>query len=100
LGLLAFAHVPFVVVYFISLSRHEYYQFYPFATVAFVWLYANRFDRGIIHLGWIGRAAILLDMIVLTFAAATNWVQSVMPVVDLYCYVVRVDRANANIRSR
>lgn len=88
LALLGLAHLPFVVVYFISLWRYEHYQFYPFAIGAFIWLYFSRSDRGVIQLGWFGRAAILLDMLMLVFASATNWVQPVMPAAVLYCFAV------------
>jgi len=88
LALLGLAHVPFAVVYFISLWQFEHYQFYPFAIAAFVWLYVLRGDRGVIRPGWIGWMAISLDILVLLFAATTNWIQPTMVAVTLYCFAV------------
>ena len=88
LALLGLAHVPFAVVYFISLWRLEHYQFFPFAIAAFVWLYALRGDRDVIRPGWVGGIAIVLDIVVLLFAAATNWIQPTMVAITLYCFAV------------
>lgn len=62
-----FAHVPFVVFYFLGLWRQQtHYQFFPFAIGAFLWLFPSRKRPGKEHWGVIPWTLILLDVLCIT----------------------------------
>lgn len=48
LSLIGLAHLPFLVVYFMSLWKIEHYQFFPFALLTFGWLVKGRRIKGLL----------------------------------------------------
>lgn len=70
--LLAFAHLPFVVVQCQRLWALEYYQFFPFAFLAFGWLLHSRRQRGTFRWDWLNTLFVTLDICLLVAGAIIN----------------------------
>lgn len=88
LGLLGLAHLPFLIVYFSGLWQREHYQFFPFALIAFFGLYISRRDRTQVELGWTGRCAIAIDMLLLLVSSLANWPKLTAVGFVFYCFAL------------
>lgn len=66
-----FCQLPFVIIYFVNLSRHAHYEFFPVILVAFGWLAWNRYSTELLvenGRNWIAWMLLLLGTAA-TFAA-------------------------------
>ena len=88
LGLLGLAHLPFLIVYFVSLWQVEHYQFFPFALIAFFGLYIARGEQKPIHLGRAGRWAIVVDIVMLLVSSLSNWPKLTAVGFVFFCFAV------------
>jgi exosortase len=71
--LLAAAHVPLVVAYYVTLWNREHYQFFPFALIACgVLAYLRRDPEAGWRWSWLSRALVALDATLLLVASLVN----------------------------
>lgn len=62
-SLLLAAHLPFTAVYFFDLWRFStHYHFFPFAVLAFLWLFASRRRDAPEHWGWFQWSLVAADI--------------------------------------
>lgn len=72
LWLLVAAHVPFVVIHYVNQWRLVHYQFFPFALLAFGWLYHNRREEGVFVWGRISWCLVAADILLLCAGTFLN----------------------------
>jgi hypothetical protein len=58
-------HLPMVLRYFVELWPRQHYQFYPFAIVAFIVLFASRKSEQPERWNWLTKTFIALDFVCL-----------------------------------
>ncbi len=86
--LLAFAHVPFFVLQCQRLWSLEYYQFFPFAFLAFGWLFHTRHLRGAFRWDRFNTVLVAVDICLLTAGTLMNSPLSVYSGALLLCLAV------------
>lgn len=62
-ALLLTIHIPMVLRYYLELSPRQHYQFFPFAIVAFIVLFATRKSEQPERWNWVTKTLILLDLV-------------------------------------
>jgi exosortase len=65
LALLIVGHLPFVIRYFVELWPRQHYQFFPFAIIAFIFLFATRKSGQPEQWHWLAKILIGLDLVCL-----------------------------------
>jgi len=71
--LLAAAHVPFLMLYYLQLWNQEHYRFFPFALGVFVVTFRQRIVGAVTRpIGWTGKTLIAMDVLLLIGGTLLN----------------------------
>ncbi len=95
LSVLAVAHVPFVLVQWARLWSLEYYQFFPFAFLAFGWLFHSRRLRGVFHWDWMNTVLVGMDVVLVIAGSLINSPSAVYVGALLLCLAICRSAADA-----
>lgn len=88
--LLALAHLPWLVIYWLGLWNQQHYQFFPFALGAFALLFANRRSRTIKKWSVLSSLLVGFDILCLAAGVALNspWTVSVGMIAWLFAWCI------------
>jgi len=90
LMLLALAHLPWLVIYWLGLWNQQHYQFFPFALGAFALLFAKRRSRTIKNWSVLSSLLVGFDILCLAAGVALNspWIVAVGMMAWLFAWCI------------